>query len=187
MEIKPSLHEVTHGANPHEAPRVTVAIVTYRSKVELRDCVESVLRSDIPLKIVIIDNDSQDGTFELARDLERSSRNVIAVQSGRNVGLAAGNNLALSHVVGEYILMLNPDTIVESNTISTMVGILDIRPDVGIVGPTNVYGDCERFSSYQRAWNLRHPFQPTINYSVSPATSFVTEHLNESGGNQPSP
>jgi N-acetylglucosaminyl-diphospho-decaprenol L-rhamnosyltransferase len=136
--------------------RVTVAIVTYRSKGEIVDCVNSVLGSDIPVRVVVIDNDSRDGTFELASEISRQSSNVRVVSSGQNVGLAAGNNIVLPHVVGDYILMLNPDTIVESNTISTMVRILDGCADIGIVGPTNVYGDGSKFSSYQFAWNLWH-------------------------------
>ena len=138
------------------SPRVTVAIVTYRSKGELPDCVGSVLNSDIPVRVVIIDNDSQDGTLELATEISAQSREVFVIDSGKNVGLAAGNNFALSVGTGDYILMLNPDTIVERNTISTLVEILDSSSEIGIVGPTNVYGDGSRFSSYQLAWTLWH-------------------------------
>lgn len=144
-------------ARPDER-RVTVAIVTYRSKTELPDCIESLLASDIPVKIVVIDNDSNDGTLELAQQFADRHPSVVAVRSERNLGLAAGNNLVRPYVTGEFILMLNPDTVVRKDTVSAMVAIMDADPGVGVVGPTNVYGDGQRFSSYQRSWNLWHVF-----------------------------
>jgi len=139
-------------------PRVTVAIVTYRSKAELPYCIESLLASDIPVKIVVIDNDSKDGTLELAQQFANRNANILAVASGGNLGLAAGNNVVRRYSTGEFILMLNPDTIVRSDTISAMIAMMDADPTIGVVGPTNVYGDGKRFASYQRGWNLWHVF-----------------------------
>ncbi len=138
--------------------RVTVAIVTYRSKGELPECLESLLGSDIPLKIVIIDNDSQDGTLELAQEWAAKHSNIVAFGSGGNIGLAAGNNLVIPHIEGDYALMLNPDTILRPTTVSTMAAMLDADPKIGMVGPKNIYQDGKVFSSYQRAWNLWHVF-----------------------------
>jgi GT2 family glycosyltransferase len=138
--------------------QVTVTIVTYRSKVELPDCVESVLASDIPVKVVVIDNDSQDGTLEVAQEYAKKYSNCVAFGSGGNIGLAAGNNLVMPHIEGDYVLMLNPDTIVKPDSISIMVSILKDNPKIGIVGPKNVYGDGKPFTSYQYSWSLWHVF-----------------------------
>jgi GT2 family glycosyltransferase len=138
--------------------RVTVAIVTYRSRGELPECLESLLASDMRLKIVVIDNDSRDGTLELAQEWAAKYPNIVAFGSGGNIGLAAGNNLVIPHLEGDYALMLNPDTILRPNTVSTMVAMLDGDPKIGMVGPKNIYQDGKVFSSYQRAWNLWHVF-----------------------------
>jgi GT2 family glycosyltransferase len=72
----------------------------------------SVLASDIPIKVVVIDNGSTDGTLELAQQYAAKFSNVIAVASGRNIGLSAGNNVVIPYLEGDYALMLNPDTVV---------------------------------------------------------------------------
>src|SRR6185437_3036713 len=126
-------------SSDHRSPRVTVAIVTYRSKAELPGCIESILRSDISIKIVVIDNDSRDGTYELARSYADSHRNITALATDRNIGLAAANNLVIPHIEGTHVLILNPDTVLEPDAISTMMSLMDERPDVGVVGPMNVY------------------------------------------------
>jgi len=141
-----------------DGPLVTVAIVTYKSKPELPDCVNSVLASDVRVEIVIIDNDSRDGTLELANELAIQHENIVVINSGSNLGLAAANNLVMPHAKGEFILMLNPDTVVHRDTISNMLSILIADSEVGVVGPLNVYGDGSRCSSYQKFWNLWHVF-----------------------------
>ncbi len=137
---------------------VTVAIVTYKSKPELPDCISSLLKSDVALRIVIIDNASNDGTLELARSIAAQHDNIIVVDSGKNVGLAAGNNLVMPHICGDFVLLLNPDTVVHPDTISGMLTVMEQNQRVGIVGPLNVYGDGSRCSSYQKFWNLWHVF-----------------------------
>ena len=137
---------------------VTVAIVTYKSKPELPGCIDSLLKSDVELRIVIIDNASNDGTLELAKSIASQHDNVIVVDSGKNVGLAAGNNLVMPHIFGDFVLLLNPDTVVHPETISGMLAVMRENESIGVVGPLNVYGDGTRCSSYQKFWNLWHVF-----------------------------
>ncbi|HEY6924242.1 MAG TPA: glycosyltransferase family 2 protein [Steroidobacteraceae bacterium] len=136
--------------------RVTVAIVTYRSKAELPTCLESVLASDIPVKIVLIDNASGDGTLELARQYASRYSNVIAIDSGGNIGLAAGNNLVLPHIEGDYVLILNPDTVIEPDTLSALIALMERDPKIGVVGPMNVYEDGTPHTSYHHGWGFGH-------------------------------
>lgn len=137
---------------------VTVAIVTYKSKPELPDCIDSLLKSNVKLRIVVIDNASNDGTLELARSIAAQHENIVVVDSGKNVGLAAGNNLVMPHIRGDYLLLLNPDTVVYPDTISGMLAVMNSDHSIGVVGPLNVYGDGSRCSSYQKFWNLWHVF-----------------------------
>jgi GT2 family glycosyltransferase len=136
--------------------RVTVAIVTYRSKAELPTCLESVLSSDVPVKIVLIDNASGDGTLELARQYASRYSNVIAIDSGGNIGLAAGNNLVMPHIEGDYVLILNPDTVIKPDTLSSLIALMERDPKIGVVGPMNVYEDGRPHTSYHHGWGFGH-------------------------------
>lgn len=136
--------------------RVTVAIVTYRSKAELPTCLESVLASDVPVKIVVIDNASGDGTLELAREYSSRHSNVVAIDSGGNIGLAAGNNLVIPHIEGDYVLILNPDTVIKPDTLSSLIALMEGDPKIGVVGPMNVYEDGRPHTSYHHGWGFGH-------------------------------
>jgi len=138
--------------------RVTIAIVTYCSRPELPACLDSVLSSDIAVKAVVIDNGSTDGTLDLAREYSRQHPNIRAVASGGNIGLAAGNNLVMPHIEGDYVLMLNPDTVVGPCTLSTLVALMDGDPSIGAIGPKCVYEDGTPHTSYHRGWGLWHLF-----------------------------
>jgi GT2 family glycosyltransferase len=136
--------------------RVTVAIVTYRSKAELPTCLDSVLASDIPVKIVVIDNASGDGTLQLAQGYAARHGNVVAIDSGGNIGLAAANNLVMPHIEGEYVLILNPDTVIRSDTLSALIAMMERDPTIGVVGPKNVYEDGRPHTSYHHGWGYGH-------------------------------
>jgi N-acetylglucosaminyl-diphospho-decaprenol L-rhamnosyltransferase len=140
----------------HASFKVTVAIVTYRSETELPGCLDSVLKSDIPVKVVVIDNRSPDATFKIAKSYASRYQNVFAIDSGENIGLAAANNLVLPLIEGDYVLILNPDTEIGPATISSLVRSLETDPSVGIVGPKNIYADGSPHTSYHRGWNLGH-------------------------------
>jgi len=136
--------------------RVTIAIVTYRSKAELPTCLDSVLASDIPVKIVVIDNASGDGTLQLAQEYAARNSNIVAIDSGGNIGLAAANNLVIPHMEGEYVLILNPDTAIKPDTLSSLIALMERDPKIGVVGPKNVYEDGRPHTSYHHGWGFGH-------------------------------
>lgn len=141
---------------PRVPVRLTIAMVTYCSKRDLPDCLDSVLASDLRAKIVVIDNASSDGTLELAQEYAARHANIVALASGGNIGLAAGNNLVIPHMEGDYVLILNPDTVVPPNMLSVLVAALDRDPKVGAIGPKCVYEDGTPHTSYHRGWGLGH-------------------------------
>lgn len=157
LEAAPIRHAVPSAVSPKSQVRVTVAIVTYCSRLELPDCLESILSSELPAKIVVIDNSSNDGTLELANEYARRSNGRIqAVASGGNIGLAAANNLVLPHLEGDYVLVLNPDTVLEPQTLSVLVGAMDHDATIGAIGPKCVYEDGTPHTSYHHWWSLWH-------------------------------
>ena len=139
-----------------QRPRVSIIIVTYGSSKEIHDCVESLLRQSIPLEIFLVDNASPDNTAQLISDYASRYSNVHAILNKENVGLAAGNNIPIGKCSGDYLLMLNPDTLFPDNGLDHMVDFLDRNPDVGVVGPQHVYGDGKPHASFSRSWGIRH-------------------------------
>lgn len=109
-----------------------VGIVAYRSRLLLRDCLTSLHEhaSTRAMRVIVVDNDSRDGTIELARVFP----GVELIEAGRNLGFAAATNLALGRGSSRYFLALNPDTRVHEGVLDLLLRLMDERPDIGICG-----------------------------------------------------
>jgi hypothetical protein len=109
-----------------------VGIVAYRSRDLLRDCLAS-LRAyppSRPLHVVVVDNDSRDGTAELVRELP----DVELVEAGANIGFSAATNRALERSSTPYFLALNPDTRVRDGVLDALLALMDEHAEIGICG-----------------------------------------------------
>lgn len=137
-------------------PRISVVTVTYNSIGEIDACLESLERQPVPLELLLIDNASTDGTGGRIRSFAAQHENVTAICNPRNLGLSAANNQALGRVTGEMILFLNPDTIAQEGALAGLMGYLDHRPDVVVVGPANTGPDGRPHQSFHTGWNLLH-------------------------------
>ena len=137
-------------------PRVSVIIVTYGSTNEIPGCIESLLRRLVPLEIFLVDNASPDDTAQMVEDYASRFENIHAILNKENIGLAAANNSPLGQCKGDYVLILNPDTLLRENSLERMVNFFDRSPDVGVVGPKNVYADGTPHASFHRNWGLLH-------------------------------
>ena len=84
-------------------------------------------------EVIVVDNDSGDGTAEAVESLLPSIPNLRLIRN-QNTGFAAGNNLGIKQAKGKYILLLNPDTKVERDTFETMLDMMENRPEVGMSG-----------------------------------------------------
>lgn len=116
-------------------PDVSVVIVSYNVRAFLDQALRSVERASGGLNVEtwVVDNASRDGSAEMVA--ARFPR-VRLIASPDNLGFGKANNLALRQVAGRYVLLLNPDTIVEEDALRTLVAFLDAHPDAGAVGPT---------------------------------------------------
>jgi hypothetical protein len=110
----------------------------------------------VPLEIFLVDNASPDNTAQVVTSYATRFENVHAILNEDNIGLAAANNAPLGKCQGDYILILNPDTLLRKNTLAHMVSFLDQNPDVVVVGPRNVYADGRPHSSFHRRWGIGH-------------------------------
>lgn len=121
-------------------PLLSVIIVSWNTRELLRACLDSLLPAPegLALQILVVDNGSQDGTPAMVRE---SFPAVELLESGRNLGFSAGNNLALARARGRYLMLLNPDTIVHEGALTTLVAFLADHPNAGLVGPQIRYAD----------------------------------------------
>ena len=119
---------------------ITIIIVNWNTREMLRNCLQSIVDSNAKdnLKIVVVDNDSKDGSREMVLN---EYQDAILINSGCNLGFGKANNLGKDHVVGDYVLYLNPDTIVLDGTLQKMKQFMSDNPDVGALGCKMIYPD----------------------------------------------
>src|SRR3990167_1447952 len=108
---------------------VSVIVLSWKARAELMACVESLLTAcqNIEHEIIVIDNGSADDSVEYLKKIS----GIRLIINPINVGYAAGNNQGYSLAKGEYILLLNQDTIVNQTAIAAMRDWLDQHADDG--------------------------------------------------------
>lgn len=117
---------------PPPDPRVTVVIVNYRSYPELRACLASIERSTAAVRTMVVDQQSDPGP---AAAIALEFPGVQLVRLDRNTGFAAGVNRGARDARTPYLLLLNPDSILEPDLCSWLPEWLDSHPDVAVAGP----------------------------------------------------
>ncbi|HOZ53074.1 MAG TPA: glycosyltransferase family 2 protein [bacterium] len=133
---------------------ISIVIVNYKSKEKLRACLESIANSDlkdISSEVIVIENNSGDNL----KDLQREILNFKLVESDKNLGMGGGNNLGIRISQGDFVLILNPDTILKKDSIKILLDYIRNNPDVYIVGPKllNVDSSLQLSCSYfPRPW-----------------------------------
>ena len=122
------------------ALKLSVIIVNYNVKYYLDQCIRSVLRAfeemNTPAEIIVVDNHSADGSVDYLeqRYPQKLFPMVRFVRSAHNLGFARANNIAIRQSRGEYVLLLNPDTIVGEDALKASVDFMDAHEDAGAVG-----------------------------------------------------
>ena len=119
---------------------LSVIIVSYNVREFLRQCLQSVsiASQGIDCEIFVIDNNSSDGSAEMVI-MEFPSVNLIL--NNVNSGFSAANNQGIKQANGRYILLLNPDTIVKSDTFTRCISFMKLHPDAGALGVRMVNGE----------------------------------------------
>lgn len=114
--------------------KVSVIIVNYNVKYFLEVCLHSVSRAakGMEVEIIVVDNNSKDGSCAMVRDRYPS---VVLIENTDNKGFSKANNQGVEIAKGEYILFLNPDTVMPEDFFTKMVGYMDTHPEAGSVGP----------------------------------------------------
>jgi len=116
-----------------ERPNISIIIVSYNVRDLLESCLHSVASAvmGVSHEIFVVDNNSDDGTVEMLR---LRFPDVTLFANNENLGFAKANNIALQQARGEYLLLLNPDTLVQEDTVQYMLRFFEENGDVGMAG-----------------------------------------------------
>lgn len=112
---------------------LSIIIVNWNTCNLLRQCLKSIyqITENINFEVFVVDNASSDKSVQM---VQNEFPQVKIIANKKNLGFAKANNQAIKQSQGEYILLLNPDTIVLSNAISKSINFLKNNPKVGILG-----------------------------------------------------
>jgi GT2 family glycosyltransferase len=113
--------------------KLSVIIVNYNVRPYLTACLDSVQRAleGVESEVFVVDNHSDDDSVEV---VGRDYAWVHLINNRENLGFSKANNIAIRQAKGEYILLLNPDTVVAEDTLKNAVGFMDQHPEAGGAG-----------------------------------------------------
>ena len=113
--------------------QLSVIILNYNVRYFLEQCVLSVQKAleNIDAEIIIVDNNSSDDSCEM---MKKRFPNVKLIENKQNLGFPKGNNIGVKQAKGEYICILNPDTVVAEDTFVKILAFAERQKNLGIIG-----------------------------------------------------
>lgn len=131
---------------------VSIIIVSWKVKDQLRNCLESIIRqkssNDLDIETIIVDNASNDGTAQM---IKNDFQFATLIENLENKGFAKASNQGAKKAQGKYLLFLNPDTELTNDSLAGVISFMEEQPFVGAVGPKLINPDgsfqpsCRRF------------------------------------------
>ena len=121
--------------------KIFAIIVTYNGAKWIEKCFGSLINSNIPLNILVIDNGSSDNTPNIVR---KKYPMVEIIQTGENLGFTKANNIGIKFALkqrADYVFLLNQDAWIEKNTIEELMDTFQQIPQTGIVSPIHLNGN----------------------------------------------
>lgn len=156
-------------------PDVSIIVVSYGTREMTLECLHSIESGagNASREVIVVDNDSSDGS---PRAIAAEFPTIQLIVQSANSGFAAACNLAAGEARGEYLLLLNPDTVVRGRAVEHLLAFARSRPEAGIWGGRTVFGDgsLNPMSCWRRPtlWSLlcsglaldtRYPHSPLFN------------------------
>jgi hypothetical protein len=132
-------------------PELSIIILSYNVQRLLRDCIDSLysVENEADFEIIVPDNGSTDGSIEM---VQKNFPRVKLINNGENIGFAKGNNSARKWVRGEYILILNPDTVVRKGAIRKSLSLIKRNKSIGALSCKLVLPDGNPDKDARRAF-----------------------------------
>lgn len=127
--------------------KLSIIIVSWNTKKLLRQCLESLQEGcggGGGCEVIVVDNGSTDGSREMVRkyQIQNTKYKIHLIENQSNLGFAKGNNQGIKEAGGEYVMLLNTDTIVKEGAIKKLVEFLDSQPsEIGAVSPLVLNSD----------------------------------------------
>jgi hypothetical protein len=121
--------------------KISVIIVNWNTKNYLDKCLHSLkanVGASLNLEVIVVDNNSSDGSEAMVKEKHPS---VKLIENKDNVGFARANNIGIEKASGDYILLLNPDTVVKQGSIEKLFQFLQSNQFYGAVGPKIINSD----------------------------------------------
>lgn len=157
---------------------VSVVVVSFNTKEQTLDCLASIFEqtSDLMFEVIVYDNASSDGSADaIAENFPQAN----LIRGPENLGFGRGNNAAVEHAAGAYVLLLNPDTIILDNAIKVLFDFAVERADANVWGgrtvnrdgtlnPTCVWRFPTNFSMFCQAVGLHRVFSRTTFFNPEP-------------------
>jgi len=130
-------------------PLLTVVIVNYYSEQVLPNCLACLYAAlpDMAAEVFIVSNGSSHAPLSA---ILSDYPNVRYIENGQNLGFAAANNRAIRASTGTYILLLNPDVVLDRHCLSTLMAVMEAAPEMGVTGPRLVLPDGHLDSACRR-------------------------------------
>lgn len=157
--------------------RLSIVIVNFNTYKFLCQCLDSIYSIKEDFEIIVVDNASSDDSVSLIR---QHYPKVLVISNNKNIGFATANNQGVKKAKGDYILLLNPDTLIPKNTLSRMLKFMEENPMVGmttckVILPTDILDDaCHR--GFPTPWNAFCQFSG-LSYLFPKSLLFNGYHL----------
>lgn len=152
-------------------------MLTYNNLALTKDCLDSLetYSDDVDLEVVIVDNASSDGSPAYLSSWSASRPNAKLILNRENRGFAAGNNQGLAAASGDYLVILNNDTVVTRGWARRMINHLRNAPEIGILGPlTNNIGNEARVDTrYTKLDAMHHEAEEITERNLAGGSSSI--------------
>lgn len=121
-------------------PRVSVLVISFNTKDMTIECLRSVMEQTLhhSFEVIVVDNQSSDGSADA---IAVEFPEISLIRSDENLGFARACNVAAAHARGEFLLLLNPDTVVLDHAIDRLIDFAHSEPEAGIWGGRTLFGD----------------------------------------------
>lgn len=171
--------------------KVTVIIVTYNGVAYIGNCIESIIKGKTVPNIIIVDNNSEDKTIQVATSIYDK---IKVIKLAKNYGFGYANNVGINYALenhkSNYFFLLNQDTKVFPDSISTLLEVAAARSEFGIISPTHLMDENKldpNFEKYINAGNDYFAFNRSDNLinevpMINAAAWFVSRDCIESVG-----
>ena len=136
--------------NSENSIDVSIVIISWKMKNLLQKCLQTIymFTKDVSFEVIVIDNNSQDGTSEM---IESEFPQIRLIKNPENRGVAPARNQGIKETKGKYILILDADMELVDNSIKHLFDFMENNPEAGIVGcklvdkDFNLQSSCKRF------------------------------------------